>query len=76
MHVPYFYTGGAVLTYSYFRSGLSFKAQFCTTVELRMSDCYAIAGKCIDQVIAKKGTPKSVVFNEKKSKQVIRHINS
>jgi len=32
-------------------------------------DCYAEAGKCIEKVLAKKGTPKSVVFELKESKQ-------
>lgn len=30
-----------------------------------MSDIYSTAGRCIDKVIGRKGTPKSVVFAEK-----------
>ena len=33
-----------------------------------MGDYYAEAGKCVEKVLAKKGTPKSVVFELKKSK--------
>ena len=37
--------------------------------EFSEMDCYAEAGKCIEKVLAKKGTPKSVVFELKESKQ-------
>ena len=37
--------------------------------EFLAMDCYAEAGKCIEKVLAKKGTPKSVVFELKESKQ-------
>ena len=34
-----------------------------------MGDCYTDAGRCIEKVIARKGTPKSVVFELKENKQ-------
>ena len=41
-----------------------------------MGDVYAISGRCIDKVMARKGTPKSVVFSEKGLKQTKERLTN